>query len=362
MSDIKTFLQESELATYNKSFPTLTVPTLGADAEGYMKNIAEAAIEQIKFMNSFAGIPLDVLYENVGQRHKSSNLLALSMLRKRSQDTGTTSRGLDLIDVPDDETPGDYSNAFLPAKLGKQGGISLSKGLIALITNLIGTFTGSKALTAVLELIELWFQEGGFLQEVAMSVIDNLIEGIVTLLVQKILGREQIIIGDGSEALVPYLSNIVTALQANNYATEATALVQALSQDGALVKQLKDCCPKDALDKLVKAFYLNENDATLEKMVKALYVTEERHLSGDIIEIVETGLAQRVHDIEAALRRDVLFVRTGEEPEAGQGEEQQKTAYTQAVIDRLKDWCYQTETLEIGGIRLALRANIIQQA
>ena len=81
MSDIKTFLEESELAGYGKTFPTLSVPALGGDTAGYLKTLAECAIEQIKFLNAYGGVPLDVLYENIGQRHKASNLAALSMFR-----------------------------------------------------------------------------------------------------------------------------------------------------------------------------------------------------------------------------------------------------------------------------------------
>ncbi len=112
MSDIRTFFNDSELATYEKIFPELTIPTMGIDPEGMLATLAASSIEQVKFLNTFAGVPLDVLYENVGQKHKASNVMALSMLKKTG-DTGGS--GLELIDIPDDGFTGTYSNIFLSA-------------------------------------------------------------------------------------------------------------------------------------------------------------------------------------------------------------------------------------------------------
>jgi hypothetical protein len=109
MSSLRDYLCISELATYEKTFPVLTVPTLGSDSDGYLKNLAEAAIEQTKFLNTFAGIPIDVLYENVGQKHKASNLMALSVVKK----TGNDGADFGLIDIPGDGESGSYSNIFL---------------------------------------------------------------------------------------------------------------------------------------------------------------------------------------------------------------------------------------------------------
>lgn len=101
---IKEYLEDSELGSYHKVFPELTIPTLGSDADGYLQTIAACAIEQVKFLNSYAGVPLEVLYENVGQRHKASNLSLLAMLRK----TGNAGDGLGLITLPG-ESEGAYS-------------------------------------------------------------------------------------------------------------------------------------------------------------------------------------------------------------------------------------------------------------
>ena len=108
MSDIRQFLQDSELGSYQKTFPNLNEPTLGSDAEGYMKTIAEAAIEQVKFLNTFSGIPLEELYENVGQRHKASNLMILSILSKLDTSGGD---GLDMIRILG-ETGGSYESVL----------------------------------------------------------------------------------------------------------------------------------------------------------------------------------------------------------------------------------------------------------
>ena len=109
MSDIREFLRESEIGSYQKTFPTLSTPTLGTDAEGYMKTIAEAAIEQIRFLNTFSGVPLEVLFENVGQRHKASNLLLLSTLQVT--ETAGSGEGLDMIRMAG-ETSGSYESAM----------------------------------------------------------------------------------------------------------------------------------------------------------------------------------------------------------------------------------------------------------
>ena len=350
MSDVKEYIQQSELGTYAKTFPALSVPTLGSDAEGYMKNIAEAAIEQIKFLNTFAQIPVEVLYENVGQRHKASNMLALSILRKKSQDSSTSRGGLDMIDIPDDLVAGDYSNAFLPVKADKTTKPSLLKGLLALLDIIGIVLPETRALTVAMNLVEEWLLDTGILREVGMSIVDNLIQGVVSLVVQKILGKDTIVIGDGSAALVPHIQSIAQALTAANQKEQAIALVDAFGANGALATQMQaiktqlaDCCPKEAL----------------EKMVKALYVEEERVISGDMTQLVEVGLTQKIAEIYTAFRDEIVMVEG--EPETD-GEDPPKIPWTQELISKLKDWSYQTETLEIGGIRLALRANIIEQA
>ena len=107
MSDIREFLRDSEIGSYQKTFPVLSTPTLGTDAEGYMKTIAEAAIEQVKFLDTFSGIPIEVLFENVGQRHKASNLMLLSTLQLT--DAPGSGDGLELIRLPG-ETSGSYES------------------------------------------------------------------------------------------------------------------------------------------------------------------------------------------------------------------------------------------------------------
>lgn len=104
MGTVKEFLEDSELGKFENVFPALTVPTLGSDADGYLRTLAACAIEQVKFLNSYAEIPVATLYENVGQRNKANNLAVLSLLRK----TGTAGEGLGLITIPG-EQEGSYA-------------------------------------------------------------------------------------------------------------------------------------------------------------------------------------------------------------------------------------------------------------
>lgn len=104
MGTVKEYLEDSELGKFENVFPVLTVPTLGSDADGYLRTLAACAIEQVKFLNSYAEIPVATLYENVGQRNKANNLAVLSFLRK----TGNTGEGLGLIAIPG-EQEGSYS-------------------------------------------------------------------------------------------------------------------------------------------------------------------------------------------------------------------------------------------------------------
>ena len=104
MGTVKEFLEDSELGKFENVFPVLTVPTLGSDADGYLRTLAACAIEQVKFLNSYAEIPVATLYENVGQRNKANNLAVLSFLRK----TGNTGEGLGLITIPGEQV-GSYS-------------------------------------------------------------------------------------------------------------------------------------------------------------------------------------------------------------------------------------------------------------
>lgn len=114
MGALRTYLETSELATYQKTFPSLKVPTIETqDADGYLKAMTQAVIEQVKYLNTFAGIPLDVLYENIGQKHKASNVAAAAMLKK----TGTQGDGLGLISIPGDDE-GSYALATVSTASG----------------------------------------------------------------------------------------------------------------------------------------------------------------------------------------------------------------------------------------------------
>jgi len=59
-----------------KAFPSLTVPTITSqDADGYLKAIAEAAAEQIRFLNAYAGVNLSALYTQTGSFSDSEEML-----------------------------------------------------------------------------------------------------------------------------------------------------------------------------------------------------------------------------------------------------------------------------------------------
>ena len=335
MATLKEFLEESELAAFQKVFPALTIPTIETqNADGYLKAMTQAAIEQVKYLNTFAGVPLEVLYENIGQRHKASNVLALSMLRKKSQDSSTSRGGLDLIDIPDDLVAGDYSNAFLPIKADKSTKPSLLKGLLALLDIIGIALPETRALTVAMNLVEEWLLDTGILREVGMSIVDNLIQGVVSLVVQKILGKDTIVIGDGSAALVPHIQSIAQALTAANQKEQAIALVDAFGANGALATQMQaiktqlaDCCPKEALTTI----------ANTVKDAKWKEANEAVALSLKEFEL------KKVFDVSEDTESDV-------------------GKWMRELLQLLKDNAYRTETLEIGGIRLALRATIIEQA
>lgn len=58
------------------AFPSLSVPTIGTqDADGYLKAIAEASIEQVRFLNTYAGVNLSALYTQSGSLTDSEEML-----------------------------------------------------------------------------------------------------------------------------------------------------------------------------------------------------------------------------------------------------------------------------------------------
>lgn len=85
MGTTKDYLEASELATYGKTFPVLQLPPLGTTPEGYLRTIALCAIEQLRFLNTYSSIPVETLYENIGQKHKASKLAVMSLLRKTGE-------------------------------------------------------------------------------------------------------------------------------------------------------------------------------------------------------------------------------------------------------------------------------------
>ena len=57
-------IQFSDVNSFNsRNFPILNIPSIETeDANGYLKAIAQAAIEQIRFLNTYSGMPLAALY------------------------------------------------------------------------------------------------------------------------------------------------------------------------------------------------------------------------------------------------------------------------------------------------------------
>lgn len=92
MGTVKEYLDTSELATYGKSFPVLQLPPLGTNSEGYLRTIALCAIEQLRFLNTYSSIPVETLYENIGQKHKASKLAIISHLRRTGENPEEESR------------------------------------------------------------------------------------------------------------------------------------------------------------------------------------------------------------------------------------------------------------------------------
>lgn len=219
MSEIKDFLEESELGALGKVFPALSVPAiLENTATDYMRVIAEAAIQQVNFLNAFADVPLEVLYENIGQRNKSSNLALLSMLRKRAVDTGQIARGLDLVDVPEDGTPGLYSSVLLPAvQNAPELPTKINTGLLQKIVGLIPEMEG---LVKIFALIEEWSTDS-ILVDIAMDAIHIILEAVLNYIVGKMLGiGENCLTKECCEQMQELIKEIIQQLKDLNYKTE----------------------------------------------------------------------------------------------------------------------------------------------
>lgn len=61
-------IQYSDTESFNgRNFPSLDIPSIVTeDADGYLKTIAQAAIEQVKFLSVYSGMPLAALYSQAG--------------------------------------------------------------------------------------------------------------------------------------------------------------------------------------------------------------------------------------------------------------------------------------------------------
>ena len=117
MGAMRTFLDDSELEKYAKVFPALTLPAVGTDAESALITLAKCAVENLKFLNTYSGIPLEVLYENIGQRQKASNVAALSMVRM-SGNTGGEELGL--LQIAGSAEKAAYESIFAPAMISDE--------------------------------------------------------------------------------------------------------------------------------------------------------------------------------------------------------------------------------------------------
>ena len=64
-----------------RAFPTLIEPEIATqDSNGYLKAIAQAAVQQIRFLNAYAGIPLTALYTHSGTLSDADGLQSITNL------------------------------------------------------------------------------------------------------------------------------------------------------------------------------------------------------------------------------------------------------------------------------------------
>ena len=309
MGDVRQYLQESELGTYQKVFPALSVPTLGEDAEGYMKTIAEAAIEQVKFLNTFSGIPLEVLYENVGQRHKASNMMLLSILRKLDTATGD---GLNMVQV-EGETGGSYESLFAEFAASEEFSETLWKKQTAVInrqSDWLKTLSGVYA-----EKIANLPQQPSMLK----MFVNYLVEFIITEGVQRIVLRN-----------IPDLPG--------NVEDYAATLISFFS--GALLE----------LWKYIKDYY-NETCKILMQMVEENDALCQLDASYDNYRLRTDTLQQ--HEDAA---KNIIELITGLEAKF---EKVNPDQGLQSLIDVLETISYNEEFIDLAGVRVALRSKLI---
>lgn len=296
MSDIREFLRESEIGGYQKTFPTLSTPTLGTDAEGYMKTIAEAAIEQVKFLDTFSGIPLEVLFENVGQRHKASNLMLLSTLQP-AENAGSGD-GLELIRLPG-ETSGSYESILqsvtesddeIPELLWKAQNILLERQ-ISYLKDIKDTYAEKR------QDLPQGFSMRDFVQsdffkwavEFALTLIPGEIDDTIYVLLQKHAHK---VIG---WALV--------WLQKAYYA--GSLLCAAMADENAHLKQLNNSRENYELRSLI----ISQHDQSIQSLLQQVALAESQ--------AAEMAAKQTIDEEKRAWMKEALSERVFECPYSG---------------------------------------------
>lgn len=292
---------------------------MGNDTEGCIATIAAASIEQVKFLNTFAGIPLEILYENVGQRHKASNLMLLSLLKQC--ETAGAGDELGLIRI-NGETGGMYEGLIAEVDGGKMPDVvwSSQNEVIKKQTAWLRTLSGTYAeKLANLPKQPSWWSVLG--DTVVDWVTDNVIESLVGKLIGEVVEETEEI---AKKRLI--LMQVFTFLW--EYGTNAWEYVK---------KYYNDTCK-------ICDTMADENDALL-KMTNTLehYDLRTRTLqqhdnaAKNIIELI-TGLEKQMENVVPT------------------------TDSYLPIVEALQALSYQDQEVDFGGVRVALRSKLLTTA
>ena len=302
MATLKEFLEDSELGSYHKVFPALTIPTIETqDADGYLKVMALAAIEQVKYLETFSGIPLEVLYENIGQRHKASNLLAMSSFRKLPGGSGS---GLGLVAMPGETGGGMYEHAFLnlptisttEEESFPQALWNVQVSVIRRQTDWLKTLSGIYA-----EKLQELPQEPSFLQIFLDTVVEFVAGEVLRRLVHLLPGETPP--EEWAEAAVSFVGEfILNAWEyLKKYYNETCKILDQMCEENDELLSLV----KNSENYMLRAAALTQHEATAKNIIELITGLEDK--ASKIIPSENTSLSDVVAAIEALAMRDEVI-------------------------------------------------------
>lgn len=210
---IREQLKTTPLSQLTATFPTLSIPSDPTDFDDAIKKMCQSQAEMLKWLNTFAGIKICDLYENIGGGRNAANASALLMMAKDTGASGATA--LDSITISG-ETAAAYKSIGNPEALIAEiqrisdcippeiGSLEAELKRIAdavgrklepvapgkftgMLSTILSFMPALSKLLPIAELIEGYIGGEGPVAEAAVQTYDSLLDGVINYYIESLI-------------------------------------------------------------------------------------------------------------------------------------------------------------------------------